>query len=183
MPEIFQNINWIDVLFVILLMGICYKGSRVGVGGQIIALTCWFVLIFVAIGYYREISEVLFGFLLQKWARPLSFFCISVIFYILIKVLEKTFNISGTEELSPIERILGGGIALLRGFMFCGAVSILIVISPFYSIRDKVVQESKTGMFFLEMDVDIYSKIAKGVGIAKEDRKEDEMNEILTSSL
>ncbi|MFH1837453.1 MAG: CvpA family protein [Candidatus Omnitrophota bacterium] len=183
MPEIFQNIHWIDVLFVILLMGICYKGSRVGVGGQIIALTCWIVLVFVSIGYYKALSEAVFGFLLQKWARPLSFICISSALYILIKALEMTFNISPAEELSPIERVLGAGIAALRGFMFCGIVTILVILSPLYGIREMVTRESKTAMFFMETNVEIYSKMAKLFGLTKDDRKEEVMNDILTSAL
>ncbi|MDP8258991.1 MAG: CvpA family protein [Candidatus Aadella gelida] len=183
MSEIFQDINWIDILFVILLMGISYKGSRIGVGGQLISLTCWLVLVFTSVGYYGALSEAIFGFLLQKWAKPISFFSITVVLYIFIKLLEKMFNIAGGEEISPFERICGAFVAALKGFMLLGVVSILIILSPLPGLREDVVLGSRTAIFFVEIDAEIYSRAAKLFGIAKEDRKDDVMSEILSSAL
>jgi len=183
LPEIFQDINWIDVLFVILLMGICYKGSRIGVGGQLISLTCWVVLVFTAVGYYDALSEAIFGFLLQKWAKPISFFSISVFLYIFIKIMEKMFNISGGEEISPIERICGALIAAVRSFMLFGTVSILIILCPLPGLREAVINGSKTAMFFVDMDASVYSRMARLIGAAKEDRKEEVLGEIFSSAL
>lgn len=182
MPEIFQDINWVDILFVILLMGMGYKGSRIGVGGQILSLACWVVLVFVAVGYYSALSEAIFGFLLQKWAKPISFFVISIIMFICTKILEKVFNVEGGEEISPLERIGGTLVAALRAFMLFGIVSILLILTPLPNVRQLFTQGSKTSMFFVEMDVEIYSKIAKVIGITKEDKKEEMMVRIISSA-
>jgi uncharacterized membrane protein required for colicin V production len=68
LPDILNQINWIDIFFLILLLGMVYKGLKTGVGGQVIALIGWFVLVFMSLKYYSVVSEALFGFLLQKWA-------------------------------------------------------------------------------------------------------------------
>ena len=79
--ELIKDINWLDILFVILLLGMIYKGARTGVGGQLLSLAGWCLLLFTSITYYNIVSTAIFGFLLQKWAKPITFFAIALIIF------------------------------------------------------------------------------------------------------
>ncbi|MFH1552533.1 MAG: CvpA family protein [Candidatus Omnitrophota bacterium] len=179
MPEILQDINWLDIFFVILLLGMIYKGSTTGVGGQTISLIGWFVLIFAAIGYYSFLSEALFGFLLQDWARPASFFLISAIMFVVIKVLERVFNVIRGEELASIERIGGALVGAFRACIFFGIIGILLLLIPVEDVRLYVAEKSKTCMIFVQMDAQIYSWMTEFIGESEKKEKDEVIEEIM----
>ena len=180
MSDMAQGINWIDIIFIILLLGMIYKGTRTGVGGQIVSLIGWFCLTFVSIGYYSFMSEALFGFLLQKWAKPLSFFVIAVLIFVVMKFIERIFNILHGEELAAIERVGGAIIAGLRACMLFGVLGILFLLIPVEYMNTAASEGSKTCMFFVRMDVRIYTLIADLANPPQEGQKRDVLNEILT---
>ncbi|MEA3488963.1 MAG: CvpA family protein [Candidatus Omnitrophota bacterium] len=181
MPEILKSFNWLDILFVILLLGMIYKGSRTGVGGQILSLVGWFVLLFISIGYYRLLSEAIFGFLLQKWAKPVSFFLISVIIFTVIKFLERVFNVISDGELAIIERIGGALVASLRACLLFGVIGILLLLIPIDYARITVTEKSRTGMFFVDIDAQIYSWISDVTGVPAKRTKDELLNEFLAT--
>jgi len=164
LPDILNNINWIDLAFIILLLGIVYKGLRSGVGGQMLSLAGWIVLVFVSIGFYDYISEAFFGFLLQKWAKPLSFFALSVGVLMVLKVLERIFIVMSSDEMAPIERLGGALVAAARACMFFGLIGILLLLVPVQAVRDQATKGSRSCMFFVELDARIYSAITEVTG-------------------
>jgi len=180
LPEILQSINWIDIVFVILLLGMVYKGTRTGVGGQILSLCGMFVLIFLSIRYYKIISEALFGFLLQDWARPVSFFVIAALVFVAVKFLERVFNVLNAEELASIEKIGGAIIAGCRALMLFGAIGILLLLIPINYIQESAAEGSWSCMFFVKADVRIYDWISKVSGLEKEDQTDEILTQILT---
>ncbi|MFH1798664.1 MAG: CvpA family protein [Candidatus Omnitrophota bacterium] len=157
MPHILQEANWLDIVFVVMLIGMTYKGVRTGVSGQLLSLVGNGVLVFVSIAYYSFVSEAIFGFLLQKWMRPATFFAIAMVVFVATKVLERVFNIAGREDLAPIDRVFGAFVALIRGAMLCGIMGMSLLLVPLDTTRADVSQESRTGMFFVNMDAQIYS--------------------------
>lgn len=181
MPDIITEVNWIDIIYVILFLGIVYKGTRTGVGGQLLSLAGWVVLIFVSMRYYSLVSEALFGFLLQSWAKPLSFLIIGVLVFVLIKFLERVFSVVTGSELSSFERIGGALVASVRAFVFFGAIGIFLLLVPVEIVRDSVISGSKTGMFFVGFDAGIYSMINEVTGVGETRRsKDDVIDEILS---
>ncbi len=174
------GINWLDILFVILLVGMIYKGSRTGVGGQLISLTGWLILVFLSITYYDIVSRAIFGFLLQKWSRPISFFGITAIGFTVIKTLERVFNVIGSsEELPPVERVGGALVACLRACLFFGLIGMQLLIVPLDYTRDSVLDGSRTGKFFVDIDAGIYSWISEHVAFVKKADKEEIINEMM----
>ncbi len=181
MPAIIARLNWIDVFFLILLLGMAYKGTKTGVGGQIVSLIGSFVLVFCSIRYYEVLAEAIFGFMLQTWARPISFFAIAIIIFVLGKVLERAFNLSGGENLVAVERLGGIVIASLRAFVFFGMIGLLFLLVPVERIRFSVVEGSKTCMFFVNMDTEIYSWMTE---VLKEtEKKHKDKNAVLEQFL
>lgn len=178
MPEIFHTIHWIDIVFIILLLGIVYKGLRVGVGGQLLSLAGWLFLVVVSIGFYDYISEAFFGFLLQKWAKPLSFFAIGVAVLTVLKMLERIFIVVSSDEMAPIERLGGGLVAAVRGFVFFGLVGMLLLLVPVSAVREQVTERSATCMYFVEMDARIYAFITRITGFPRELRWTDVIEKV-----
>ena len=173
MPEIIQDFNWLDILFLILLLGMIYKGSMTGVGGQVISLIGLFVLMFFSIGYYYFLSTAIFGFMLQTWARPASFFIISAVLFVIIKVLERVFNVISTEESSSIERIGGAIVASLRACLIFGLIGMQLLLVPVDYLRLAVMEGSKTCMFFVNLDAEIFSWMTGHFGIMEKRKKDD----------
>lgn len=181
-PAILNEINWLDIVFVILFLGMVYKGARTGVGSQILSLAGWFVLLFVSIGYYSFLSEAIFGFMLQAWAKPVSFFVISAAMFTVIKFLERVFNVISGEEIASIEKIGGVLVAALRASIFCGIIAILLLLVPLEYTRISVTEGSKTAMFFVDLDSRIYSWMTSVTGLPKKADKDDVINGFLTAT-
>lgn len=180
MSDIIQSINWLDIIFVILLLGMIYKGARTGVGGQIVSLVGWLCLTFVSISYYSFMSEALFGFLLQKWAKPVSFLGIVVVIFLIVKFIERIFNILHGEEMAAIEKVAGAIIAGLRACMLFGVIGILFLLVPIEYLNDTASGGSKICIHFVKMDVGIYTFIENLVNPPPEGQERDVLNEILT---
>ena len=182
MPTILQEINWIDILFIILFVGIVYKGSRVGVGGQILPLVGWFVLVFAAIGYYQYVSEAVFGFSVQTWAKPISFLVISVLIFTIIKFLDRIFSVIHSEEVAVMEKIGGAIVAAIRAFIFFGLIGIFFLLTPIEYLHQAVLEDSRSCMYFVKADAQIYSWMSALMGEGKKKNKEQLLTEFLWSS-
>lgn len=182
MPQILQETNWVDVVFVVVLVWMTYKGARTGVGGQIFSIIGNVALVFVTIAYYAFFPEAIFGFLLQKWTKPAAFFVIAMGVFLSTKALERVFNISGREDLAPVDRLCGAFMALLRGSMLCGVIGLLLLLVPIDTMRAAVTQESKSGMFFVNVDAQIYSWITELQPEDNRKKKDEVVNDFLNST-
>ena len=171
------EINWLDILFVILLLGMVYKGTKVGVAGQIISLIGGFAIVFVPITYYSVLSEAIFGFLLQRWAKPVSFFVILLGVFTLTKTAERFSNVIVGDEVSSLEKFAGGLIAGLRAMMFFGVVSMLLLLAPIEYTRLSVLEGSVASNAFMNMDAAIYSWMTAGLADEKKRTKKGVVKE------
>ncbi len=182
MSTIFSGVNWLDVLFLTILLGMIYKGSRTGVGSQFLSLAWLLILVYVSICYYDTLAAKIFGFMAQNWARPIAFFVIFFVFILVIKFFEMIFNVSNVENLAPIERIGGAVIASLRAFLLLGLVSTQLLLLPGSFLRDSVAKGSKTGMMLVNLDVGIYCWMSSHLKFVKVKKRTEIIEEILASS-
>ncbi|NQT33224.1 MAG: CvpA family protein [Candidatus Omnitrophica bacterium] len=181
MPDILHNISLIDVLFIILLLAMLYKGSRIGVSSQLVSLVGYIALVYISIGYYGFVSEAIFGFKLQDWARPLSFCAIAIVVFVAFKFLERIFSIIAGEELAMLERVGGALVASFRAFMLFGVIGIALLLIPVESAKLAVTENSKFAMIFIEMDAGIYAWISGAIGIPEKKSQDEVLNEILSA--
>jgi uncharacterized membrane protein required for colicin V production len=134
-----------------------YKGALTGAGDQLLSLAGLFLTLFLALTYYNKLSGAIFGFQLQKWSRPVSFFVISVLALIGLRLLEKVAAGEGKDELAGIDKIGGAVVAFFRAVILFGMVGMLLILIPFEFTRTSVMEKSKTGMFLVNLDASIYS--------------------------
>ena len=160
-----------------------YKGSRTGVGGQVVSLAGCFAMIFLSVKYYTLCSEAIFGFLLQRWAKPASFLVICVLIFVIVKVLERVANVISGEEVASIERIGGVVVASLRAAVFFGLIGMFLLLVPVDYMRLSV-ENSKTCMSFVNFDAKVYSWISGLTGVPKEKQrnKNEVVEEFLTAA-
>ena len=156
MPAVINNINWLDITFIVIFLGMIYKGSRTGVGSQLLSLAGWVALVFCAINYYSFLSTAIFGFLLQRWSRPFSFFAISAVILFAIKTIERIFHVISGDDVAFIERMGGVIIAAIRAFIFFGVIGLFILLVPMEA-SNKVINESRFAMPVIDFDLRIYS--------------------------
>ena len=178
MPEILSNINWIDILFIILLAGMSYKGTKTGVGGQIISFVGYFFVLFLALRFYERLADAVFGFLLHSWAEPIAFFVIAFGVFVVIKFCERTIGVIG-EGLGAVEKTGGVFVAVLRACLLFGIIGIFILLMPLKYMHASATVKSKTCMFFVNMDVGIYSWVQERVGLARKDKREEIVDELV----
>jgi len=173
LPEILNEFNWLDFLFLILLLGMIYKGSVTGVGGQVISLIGLFVLMFFSIGFYQYLSTAIFGFLLQQWTRPASFFIIVIVIFIVIKVIERVFHVIAGQESSSIERIGGAIVAFMRACLVFGLIGMQLLLVPVDYLRTSVMDGSKFCMTFVKIDAEIFSWMTGHFGMTEKMKRND----------
>ena len=181
MSSIIYGINWLDIAFITILLGMIYKGSHAGVGSQVLSLAWVFVLLFFSLGFYDSLASGFFSFIKQNWARPISFLLISIISFASIKFLEMIFNISTSENLAPFERIGGAIIASLRTFVIFGIITIQLLLLPVKFLQDGV-NDSKSGFFLVGIDAQLFSYMAENLEYFKKKSKDEIVDEIVGSS-
>jgi uncharacterized membrane protein required for colicin V production len=180
LPAILNGINWIDIIFIILFIGMGYKGSRVGVGSQIFTLAGWVLILFVSIAYYGDMARIIFAFLSPQWAKPVSFLVIAATIFTVIKLIERLFVVPEAEGLAPIERIGGVLTSAIKAFLFFGVVGVLLLMVPSPEIHKAASVKSKTCMFFVSMDVKIYDWVASTVGMSGAKKHDQVMEDLLS---
>ena len=156
MSNIMSGINWLDIAFILVLLGMLYKGTRSGVGSQLLSLAWWFVLIFCAFTYYKFVSRQVFGLMIQNWARALSFFSIAAALFVIIIVLSRMFKSGGDAKMALVERLGGGIVAAAGTCLLFGIVGIQFILMPVSTVQESVTK-SKSAMIFVEVDAGIYS--------------------------
>lgn len=179
MPDIVQQMNWLDFLFVILLLGILYEGLRWGISGQVLSLAGWIGMLFASVTYYGPLSESIFGDKLQKWSLPVSFFIIAGGIFLIVLFLERSLKVKKEGEISFTDRLTGAGIAVLRALLLFGVISMFLLLVPVDS-SPMSVKKAKSGMFFVEANSEIYSWMTGHFNITKKREKEDIVKEFLS---
>jgi uncharacterized membrane protein required for colicin V production len=158
-----------------------YKGLRVGVGGQLLFLVGWLLILFTTLSYYSIVSKTMFGFLLQRWSRPASFLAIAVFVFFIIKAIERFIEATHEGEFAYLEKVAGALVACLRAILLFGMIGMLLLLVPVDFTRDTVMRKSKTGMFFVNANAKIYSLMTGYFGLSEKKTKSEVMKKLLSS--
>jgi len=181
LSTIISEINWLDVVFLIILLGMIYNGSRAGVGSQLLSLAWWFVLIFFVLNYYDNVASKVFGFMIQNWARAIAFFLIVTGLMGVIKFLESLFKIERVDDLATIERIGGAVMASLRSFLLFGIIGMQLLLIPIPAIHNAAYKGSKSAMFFVNVDATIYSYMTRFLAFIDNREKDQIIGKFISS--
>jgi len=180
LPDLLKQINWVDAVFVLLFIGMVYKGTRTGVGAQILSFAGWVAILYGSVRYYEYVSEAIFGFMLQGWAKPLSFFAIATAGFVVLKFVERIFSVVLGSELSLLEKTGGVVVASLRAFVLFGMIGFLLLLTPIDYLWYSAAEASRTCRSFIEFDAVLYRAI-DGLFVSNENEtpEKDVFKEIL----
>ena len=170
LPAIINELNWVDVFFIILLLGMVYKGARTGVAGQMVPLAGTFALVYLPVRFYREFSEAMFGTMLQEWAKPVSFFIICILVMFVTRIIDRLFSLIASDDMALIERIAGMLIAGFRSVAYFGVICYLLLMLPSAAVNRAVDESSGVARKSLRMDSKIFLLLA---GIFEKERELD----------
>ncbi|MBF0215666.1 MAG: CvpA family protein [Candidatus Omnitrophica bacterium] len=148
---------WLDIVYSVIFIFFVFRGSQRGVGNQMISIIWLVPLIVLPLGYYRHISDKLFGFLDKDWSRPLSFLLICAALFLALKLIPTPGKTSVAEEFSFIERSCGALAGAIKALVILGLIGIQLLLLPFHELHDSVSKEAKAPMYLVKMDANIYS--------------------------
>lgn len=137
-------------------------------------------MLFVSVTYYSRVSQSIFGSNLQKWSLPVSFFLIAGGIFIVVLLIDRAIKAKKEGAISFTDRIAGVGVGALKAIILFGVISMQILLLPVDSARSAVKEGSKSGMFFLEADAEIYSWMTGRFDITHKRDRSDIVNEFLS---
>jgi uncharacterized membrane protein required for colicin V production len=161
LPAIINELNWLDVFFIILLLGMVYKGARTGVAGQMIPLIGTLALVYAPVRFYRQFSEAMFGTMLQEWAKPVSFFIICILVMFITKIIDRLFSLIASDDMALIERIAGMLIAGFRSVVYLGVISYFLLLLPLPAVNTAVDESSGIALKSLRIDSSIFVLLSR----------------------
>lgn len=162
--DIFQQLNFLDLLILILLFRICYIAIRTGLAIEFFKLSGVVFAIYIASHYYVSIADMIRERYLHQ-AVPLEFadflvFCLlALLAYLFFVLLRITFYRFMKMEAAPNLNKYGGLIlGLARGYFSVGLLVYLLMISSVSYLNDSV-KHSYLGTRFSSVSAQTYNWI------------------------
>ena len=132
---------WLDIFFAIIILIALIMGLIKGFMRQIIGILAVIAGLFLAIEYYRSVSNVIFEIIPHQIASNFLGF---LFIFVVVLTLGWLIGLSVSKVIrGPIkffDRILGGGLGLLKGILICVVIVLALLIFP---INKKWLSESQ----------------------------------------
>lgn len=141
--------NWLDVILILILIVTSFLGIIKGLVKQLFGLLAVIIGLILALGFYSQVSwlyrrlisnEVLSHFL----GFITIFLAVLCIGWLSSRTLSKLIK----GPLKLLNKVLGGGLGLLKGILVCGVVVFALLVFP---ISKKALKESQLSPVCLQM--------------------------------
>ena len=160
--EIVNNINWIDVLVVIILVRGGYIGAKNGLTAELFNFIGITLGLVVAVHWYSQVADIfIMNFNTAAWLPHFLCFVIiaqliRVIFKYGVALLLKILNIQFVPQL---ERIGGGILGSARGVLVAAILFLAFGFLPFSYIQESIYKKSFSGLFLIRVAERTYSSL------------------------
>lgn len=161
---ILKNLNWVDILIVILLIKSAYTGARTGFTAEIFKLIGTIIGIILGLHYFNRLSYVITGYInIPTWIAQIFILLtiiiiVRVIFKYGIVLLLKVLNI---QFVLGLERIGGIVIGFGRAILLSGLILIAVTFLPIKYINISIYEESTLAPYFIKTVQVVYSSAIK----------------------
>ncbi len=151
--EILTNINWLDIVVIVLVVRGIYMGVRRGLTAELFNFFGMVISLILAVQWYGKVADVLIiNFGLPIW---LSRFLCFVIIIQLVRVIFKyglTFllKVLNIQFIPQLEKIGGGVIGFGRGVIIAATLILALNFIPNDYLKDSIQVKSFTGGFLIE---------------------------------
>lgn len=141
--------NWLDVILIVILIVTSFLGIIKGLVKQLFGLLAVIIGLILALGFYSQVSwlyrrlisnEVLSHFL----GFITIFLAVLCIGWLSSRTLSKLIK----GPLKLLNKVLGGGLGLLKGILVCSVVVFALLVFP---ISKKALKESQLSPVCLQM--------------------------------
>ncbi len=168
LPEVIQRFNWVDILFIILLLRILYIAFKTGLVPEFFKLLGTLLAIYVAMHYYTVLSDFLdarFGLEKKLPLDFLDFICFSllaIISYLVGILFRQAFcRLIKLEAIPRLNQWGGFVIGIVRAVLLAGLFAFIFSITSVQYLHDKV-SESYFGLRLIKVAPQAYSSIWYG---------------------
>jgi len=157
MPHI--RFNWVDVLFVTLLIRIGYIGFKNGLLPEFFRLLGLSIAFILSFNNYTSVSSFLSSH--TKWTDAnldvISFLAIFLAVLFIFKVLAiLARGFQGGENISPVNRAIGLMLGLARGILLASLIYTLFINSPFEYLHRSAEERSFSGKYISDIPGLVY---------------------------
>ena len=157
MPQI--KFNWVDILFVTLLIRICYIGCKNGLLPEFLRLIGLLSAFIFSFNNYTLLSDFLSGHI--KWISGgldmVSFLFIFVAALFVFKILALfAVLFLGSDNISLSSRLMGFLLGCGRGILLIGLIWTLFVNSPFRFLSVNAKERSFSGQYVSDVAPFVY---------------------------
>ncbi|NQT75646.1 MAG: CvpA family protein [Candidatus Omnitrophica bacterium] len=153
MPHI--RFNWVDILFVTLVIRICYIGYKKGLFSEQFRLLGLFTAFILSFNNYTRVSNFLTTHTSWSGIKPdaVSFLFIFLLILAIFKILTKMAGLffGGEENVSIFNSLAGFVLALARGLLLIGLIYVLLVNSHFKYLSNSAEERSFSGQYVAEI--------------------------------
>jgi len=122
---------WLDIFFIIIILVTVIMGLIKGFMRQIIGILAVVAGLYLAVEYYHYVADVVFDIIPHRIASNFLGF---LFVFVVVLVLGWLIGLSVSKVIKgPIkffDRVLGGGIGLLKGILICVVVVLALLIFP-----------------------------------------------------
>jgi uncharacterized membrane protein required for colicin V production len=181
LAEIFQNINWVDLLVVILLIRSSYVGLTKGFGWELFRFLGYLSTAIAAVYFYEYASQLLGDYfpVIYSFSNLVSFTGIYAVILFIFKfinlLIEKIIKI---ETFSTVEKIGGLFLGFLRGAILISLLLISLVFTPVPYFEKSVRERSYTGQVALKAVPFLYDKLGSLFPALKFSQRNDALSRL-----
>ncbi len=125
-------LNWLDIVFAILLIASVVEGLKKGLTRTAIGLASVLVGLACALWFYGTVGAFFGTHVVRSWANVLGFLIVFVGLILLGALLAALIaKLLKLAHLSWLDRLLGGAFGVLRGALVCAViVAVMMAFSP-----------------------------------------------------
>lgn len=157
MPHI--RCNWVDILFVTLLIRICYIAFKSGFLPELFKSLGLLTAFMVSFNNYASLSDFIATHARWTGARPgvISFLFIFIAILFIFKILLIVARVFlGGKDISVFNRSIALSLGLGRGLLLTSLIYILFVNSPFEYLSISARDRSFSGRYVLNVAASVY---------------------------
>ncbi len=164
MPEVFQRINWVDVLIVILLIRTAYIGARNGLSEEIFRIIGVLLGLFFSIKFYSALGSRINSTvsLPQEYVDGATFLILILLSMLSMKLvalgLTKIVKLAFADK---IDKWGGFMVGLFRGAVLMSLLFMLFSIIQVDYLVKSVEERSLTGPYVAKIAPNVYQVLAR----------------------
>lgn len=167
MIDTFKQLNWVDILTIIIIVRIIYVSPRAGLPGEIFKLLGTITAIYLSFHYFVAFADFMavklyLKFLSYELLDFIAFLLLALCGYVTFFILREFFNkLIKMEPVAGISKWVALCLGVIRGFLCAGLVVSVLAVSGISYIRNSVI-DSFSGSKLLKLDSGVYVAIWNG---------------------